>query len=57
MHAIIEYGIGCIIFDVANQLSFGYQGLALELQMFVSSPTKFTKTTGFICALKEKQEV
>ena len=55
--AIMQYGIGCNIVDVANQLSFAYQGLAFELQMFVSPSPESTKAADFICVLKEKQEV
>ena len=53
----MRYGIGCNIVDVANQLSFTYRGLAPELQVFVSPPTKSTKASDFIRTLKEKQEV
>ncbi len=54
---IMRHGIGCNIVDVANQLSFAYQGLASELRVFVSPLTESTKAADFICALEEKQEV
>lgn len=57
VHAIIRHSIGCNIVDVANQLSFTYQGLTPELRVFISPPAKLTKAANFICALKEKQEV
>lgn len=53
----MRHGIGCNIVNVANQLSFAYRGLALELQVFVTPPTEATKASDFIRALKEKQEV
>lgn len=43
--------------DIPNQLFFTYQGLILELQMFVSPPTKSTKTVNFICIFEKKQKV
>ena len=55
--AIMQYGIGCNIIDVANQLFFAYQGLAPELWVFVSSPNKSTKAADFIRTLEEKQKV
>lgn len=54
---IMRYGIECNIIDVANQLSFAYQGIALELWVFVSPPTELTKAANFIHVLEEKQEV
>ena len=57
VRAIMQYGIGCNIIDVANQLSFAYRGLASEHQVFVSPPTELTKATNFIRALEKKQEV
>ncbi len=57
VHAIMRHGIGCNIVNVANQLSFAYRGLAPELRVFVTPPTKSTKAFDFIRALKEKQEV
>ncbi len=57
IHAIIRHSIGCNIVDVANQLSFAYQGLAPELRVFISPPAKLTKAANFIRALEKKQEV
>ena len=57
VRAIMRHGIGCNIIDVANQLSFAYRGLAPELRVFISPPTKSTKAADFIRALEEKQEV
>lgn len=54
VRTIIRHGIGCNIVDIANQLSFAYRGLALELRVFVTPPTKTKKASDFICALKEK---
>ncbi len=53
----MQYGIGYNIVDVANQLSFAYQGLALKLQVFVSPPIKSAKAADFIHVLEEKQEI
>ena len=55
--AILRYGIECNIVDIANQLLFTYQGLAPELRVFVSYPTKSTKASDFIFTLEKKQEV
>lgn len=55
--AIMRYGIECNIVDIANQRSFAYQGIAPELQVFMSLSTKSTKAIDFIHALEEKQEV
>ena len=52
--AIMRYGIGCNIVDVANQLSFAYRGLAPELRVFVSPSTESTKAANFIRAFEEK---
>lgn len=57
LHAIIQYGIGCNIVDIANQLFFAYQKLAPELRVFISPSTKSTKAADFIYTLKEKQEI
>ena len=57
VHAIMQYGIGYNIVDVANQLSFIYQSLASKLWVFVSPQTKSIKVANFICALEEKQEL
>ena len=57
VRAIMEHGIGCNFVNVANQLSFAYRGLALELQVFISPPTKSTKAPDFICTFEEKQKV
>ena len=57
VRAILRHDIECNIVDIANQLSFAYQGLAPELQVFISPSTKSTKAADFICALKEKQKV
>lgn len=51
------YGIAYNMIDIPNQLFFTYQGLILELQMFVSPPTKSTKTVNFICIFEKKQKV
>lgn len=53
----MQYGIGCNIVNVANQLFFAYRGIALELRVFVSSPIESTRATDFIHALEKKQEV
>lgn len=53
----MRHGIGCNIVNVANQLSFAYCGIALELRIFVLPPTKSTKAVDFIRALQKKQEV
>lgn len=53
----MRHGIRCNIIDVANQLSFAYQDLALELRVFVSPPTESTKAADFICILEEKQKI
>ena len=53
----MQHGIGSNIVNIANQLSFAYRGLAPELRVFVSPPTKSTKPADFIRALEEKQEV
>lgn len=55
--AIMQYGIGRNIVNIANQLSFAYWGQALELWVFVLPLTKSTKVADLICMLKEKQEV
>lgn len=55
--AIMWHSIRCNIVDIANQLSFAYKGLAPELQVFVTLPTKLINAFDFIRALKEKQEV
>lgn len=52
--AIIQHNIGCNIVNVANQLSFAYQGLVLELRVFVSFSTESTKAADFLCMLEEK---
>lgn len=57
IHIIMRYGLGYIIVDIANQLSFVYRGLALELRAFITLPTNTTKTTNFILAVEEKQEL
>lgn len=57
VQAIMRHGIGCNINNVSNQLSFAYQGLAPELRVFVSPPTKSTKASNLIRILEEKQEV
>lgn len=57
VRAIIQYGIGCNIVNVINQLSFTYQGLALELWVFVLPVTKSTNVADFIHILEEEQEV
>ncbi len=57
VHAIMQNGIGCNIIDVANQLSFAYRGLALELRVFVTPPTESIKASDFIYVLKKKQKV
>lgn len=57
VRAIIQYNIRYNIIDVANQLSFAYRGLAPELQVFISPPTKSTKAADFIYALEEKYEI
>ncbi len=57
VRAIMRHGIGCNIVNITNQLSFAYRGLASELRVFVSPPTKSTKATDFIYTLEEKQEV
>lgn len=54
---IIWYGIGCNIVDVANQLSFTYWGLALELRVFVSPSTKSIRISDFIHTFEDKQKV
>lgn len=56
VRAIIRHGIGCNIIDIANQLSFAYQGLASELRVFIPSPTSATNTSDFIRTLEENQE-
>lgn len=53
----MQHNIRCNIFNVANQLFFAYQGIVLELQVFVSLPTELTKAIDFICTLEEKQEL
>lgn len=53
----MQHGIGYNIVNIVNQLSFAYQGIALELRVFVLLPTKSTKAADFICTLEEKQEV
>ena len=57
VRSIMRYDIKYNIVDIANQLSFAYQSLASELQVFISPPTKSTKVADFICTLEEKQEV
>ena len=57
VRAIMRHGIGCNIIDVVNQLSFAYRGLAPELRVFVSPPTKSTIAANFIRILEEKQKV
>lgn len=57
VHAIMWYGIGCNIINVANQLFFAYQGLAPELRVFISPPTELTKTADFVRTFEKKQEV
>ena len=54
--AIMQHNIRCNIINIANQLSFAYQGLVSKLQMFISPLTKLIKAANFICALQEKQE-
>lgn len=54
VRTIMQYNIRCNIIDIANQLSFAYQGLAPELWVFVSLLTELIKAVDFICALKEK---
>lgn len=46
--AIIYYRLRFNIVIIANQLSFAYRGLALELQVFVTSFINITKATNFI---------
>lgn len=53
----MRHEIGCNIVDVFNQLSFAYRGLAPELRVFVSLPTKSMKASNFIRTLEKKQEV
>lgn len=53
----MRHGIRCNIINVANYLSFAYQSLAPELQVFVLPPTESTKAADLICILKEKQEI
>ena len=55
--AIMQNGIGYNIINIANQLSFVYQGPAPVLQVFVSRPNELTKAADFICVLEQKQEV
>lgn len=57
MRTIMQHGIGYNIVDIANQLSFTYQGLALKLQVFIASLTESMKVSDFIRTLKEKQEI
>ena len=57
VRTIMRHGIRCNIVDVVNQLFFVYRGLAPELRVFVSPPTKSTNAADFIHVLKEKQEV
>lgn len=52
--AIMRHRLGCNIVNIANQLSFAYRGLALELRVFFTPPTNSTKATDFIAALEEK---
>lgn len=54
---IMQHDIRCNIFDIANQLSFAYKGLALELWVFVLPLTKSTRAVDVIRTLEEKQEV
>lgn len=53
----MKYDIGYNIINITNELSFAYQGLAPELQVFVSPLTESIKAADFICVLEEKQEV
>lgn len=55
--AIMQHGIRCNIIDIANQLSFVYQDLGPEFQVFVSPQTESTKAADLIHALEKKQEV
>lgn len=57
VRTIMQHGIECNIVDVANQLSFVYQGLAPKLRMFISPSTESTKAANFIYTLEKKQEV
>ncbi len=57
IRAIIRYGTGCNITEVANQLSFSYRGLFPELRVFVEPLTQSTRAVDFIRTLEEKQEV
>lgn len=52
--AIMQYSKGCNIVDVANQLSFAYQGLAPEFRVFVAPPIESTKASDFIFTFEEK---
>lgn len=53
----MRQSLRCNIVDITNQLFFAYQELALELRVFVSSPTKSTKASNFIQPLEEKQKI
>lgn len=57
IHAIIYHSIGCNIINVINQLFFVYQGLVLELRVFVLLLIKSTKVANFIYTLEKKQKV
>lgn len=57
VRAIMQHEIGCNINDVSNQFFFAYQGLAAELRVFVSLPSKSTKAANFIYMFEKKQEV
>lgn len=53
----MQYGIDNNIVNIANQLSFAYQGIAPELKIYILASTKITKASNFIRALEKKQEV
>lgn len=57
VRAIMQYGIGCNIIDIANQLFFAYQGLTPELRVFISPLNKLRKAADFIRTFEEKQEI
>lgn len=53
----MQHNIDCNIVNIANQFFFAYQGLILELKIFILSPTKLTKVVDIRDVFKEKQDV
>lgn len=57
VRTIMRHGIGCNIVKIANQLSFTYRDIAPKLRVYISPSIETTKTSDFIYALKNKQNV